>query len=855
MVEPRKISAARCQVTQIQEPSSQWFVDYLPITGGNTVDLYVDGIGYGKDLLSALNGASKQILLTGLHFDPDWALERSTGDNQAKSLLSVLENIAKKGSVEIYLIVNQFWKNEVTPWDPVRQAIKHSAHLDWYMPKTIKLFDGLKKYKNVHCRTDVHAGFVMSTHHQKTVIIDEKVCFLGGIDMTAVDGDRWDEPAHKIGASAKSDKRKVSLPERLWHDVHCKITGPAVQFVLDNFHARWNHGHLYSNPRIYTRHFYLQHKGVKYPRSETVFEVTPDIKNRHMFARIQDAGGVYQGLTKKSSSSYVDSRGQSKVSTICGHKTLAQLDGTKVQIVRSMPYGRYKYGAQKPAWNLSASFWERACKDAYLVGIRAAKKYIYLENQWISDEAIWKELKLAAERNKNNPNFRIVVMIPRKPLSAAGYGTNQDVNIEAEIKAVIKAFNAANQFGMYCLVSEIPKSRRKDIDLTDEDKYSDGSTWSQIYVHSKVMIVDDKWSLIGSANAGGISLEGMSNPAAPYRGATPDTEISTIIYDEAFAKKFRETLWAEHLEDPGVAGQEVHTVADIFRQHAADKSKIQRVQFARDYGAMVGRGHTFVRHIPANIISAVRKASAIESSRNDKLLILDPGDSTVFAVKYLHPGPAYKIKMRWSLRDPDNKAWFVRGVNDDTIPQAYGDVDAVYLPQKTKQALREKYQGKEQVRVRLLCRVMVLPAGVKTRQSGDDDDNYSFLLEVPLIMVFSGHDYKQSLKDKLIFNSTMQICHRLLKSRVFKVTRDSIKVTVSTRWDGPSGCGGATFPMNLNKNNLIFDDELEKKVFTVGQNSQTWDGLEEGEYYLTIWPDNTNPHCCLVGDIEVTELF
>jgi len=853
MANPRKIAVGRCQVTEVQEPASQWFVDYLPITGGNTVDLFVDGVEYGTQLLSALNGASKQILLTGLHFDPDWALERSTGNNQAKTLLSVLENIAKKGSVEIYLIVNQFWVNEVTTLNPIRLIIKSSGHLDWYMPKTIKLFNGLKKYSNVHCRTDVHPGFIMSTHHQKTVVIDEDTCFLGGIDMTAVDGDRWDEPTHKIEASPSADKRKVTLPERLWHDVHCKITGPAVQFVLDNFHARWNHGHLFMNPRIFsvTHHVTTNHRDYDYQSNE--FAVDPDNTNRHMFPRVADPGGVYQGLTKKSTSTYVDSRGQSKVSAICGKKSLQDLSGPKVQIVRSMPYGRYQYGAQKPSWNLSSSVWERSCKDAYIIGIRAAKKYIYLENQWISDEAIWEELSQAALRNRDNPDFRIVVVIPRKPLSAAGYGTNQDIDLMAEIQTVIASCKASNQFGMYCLISEIPAARRKDFDLTDEEKSKDGSTWAQIYVHSKIMIVDDKWSLIGSANAGGISLEGVTNPGAPYRGATPDSEISTIIYDEAFAKKFRDRLWTEHLEDSGVAGKDPHVVADLFRRNGADKSKKQRVRFARDYAKILRWGTSLVRRVPQNIISAVRKTASIASNRHDKLLILDPNDNTVFTISYNHPGPAYTTKIRWSLRDTDNQEWFTRSVKDNAVTHRYSNADAIYIPSKTKQALREKYQGKEQVRVRLLCRVMVLPGGVWPNEY---EASYSFLVEVPLIMVFSEQDYQQSIKAKILFNSTMEICHRILKSRVFQVTRDAINVSVNTQWNGPAGCGGSQFPMTLTRDNIIFDDELGTKQFDVGQSStQTWGGLEPGNYYLTIWPDNTNPNCCLVGDIEVTESF
>lgn len=58
---------------------------------------------------------------------------------------------------------------------------------------------------------------------------------------------------------------------------------------------------------------------------------------------------------------------------------------------------------------------------------------------------------------------------------------------------------------------------------------------TSIYVHSKIMIVDDELVLIGSTNVG-------------QRSMTYDAEIHAGIVDSAqtFAKELRKTLWAEH---------------------------------------------------------------------------------------------------------------------------------------------------------------------------------------------------------------------------------------------------------------------------------------------------------------------
>jgi phosphatidylserine/phosphatidylglycerophosphate/cardiolipin synthase-like enzyme len=733
----------RCTDNIIQPAGPQWFVDYLPVTGGNKVKLYVDGESYGKDLHAALSGAQSSVMMTGLHFDPDWGLIRSAGGRT--TLLDTLQQVPKGGRVQIHLIVNQFWRDEKSARDLVRGAIIKSGHLDWYLPKTINLFDGLKQYPNVHCRADVHLGFIMSTHHQKTVIIDGKSCFLGGIDLTAVDGDRRDQNGHTIPASAQADLRNCQLPEKLWHDVHCQITkGPAVQYVLDNFHARWNFGRLFKNLAIRIRMRVVRlgyGETCEYPE-EYLYEEADD--KRTLFPRLSLPGGVYQNLTSEESGAPLihSRRGQKdKTPQSCGQSALSALQKTRIQIVRSMPEGGGIYLLQRPAWNLGGKSWERSAKDAYLVGIRAARTYIYLENQWVADEQIWEELCRAVTRNRDNLNFRVVMVLPRNPLWAAGLGTNQDIDLGCRVAAVAQACKDATQFGMYCIEAQVPGGRQGPcactppgcrcgaVGLSEEDVKKDGKTTAQIYVHSKVMIVDDKWSLIGSANSGGISLEGMSNPAATYRRASPDTELSAVIYDEAFAKGFRESLWKEHLKDQGVDGKPVHQAADLFRARA--NASGARVRFATYYAqSMRGTGRA-IRHVDPTVVEGVRASASIVCSLAAGHVPLAPGQLTTFTVRLRAPAsPAHELLYRWSLRDSKDKAWLLRAHPSGRVVQDYSAEYVAYLPPKTAQELRDRFDGWSNGRV--LCRVMITPVGVRPRASGKDQELYSFLLELPV---------------------------------------------------------------------------------------------------------------------------
>jgi phosphatidylserine/phosphatidylglycerophosphate/cardiolipin synthase-like enzyme len=65
-------------------------------------------------------------------------------------------------------------------------------------------------------------------HHEKTVVIDDRIAFVGGIDLTSEDGDRFDTPSHPARA-------KVG-----WHDVATRIEGPSVGDVAEHFCMRWH---------------------------------------------------------------------------------------------------------------------------------------------------------------------------------------------------------------------------------------------------------------------------------------------------------------------------------------------------------------------------------------------------------------------------------------------------------------------------------------------------------------------------------------------------------------------------------------------------------------------------------------
>jgi phosphatidylserine/phosphatidylglycerophosphate/cardiolipin synthase-like enzyme len=64
-------------------------------------------------------------------------------------------------------------------------------------------------------------------HHEKLVLVDDRVAYVGGIDLTSFEGDRLDSSEHPPRRG------------RGWHDACLRIEGPAVADVGAHFRLRW----------------------------------------------------------------------------------------------------------------------------------------------------------------------------------------------------------------------------------------------------------------------------------------------------------------------------------------------------------------------------------------------------------------------------------------------------------------------------------------------------------------------------------------------------------------------------------------------------------------------------------------
>lgn len=80
-------------------------------------------------------------------------------------------------------------------------------------------FDG----ETAKARASAFPGFFPAAHHEKLCVIDDRIVFLGGLDIDTKRQDGWDHDN--------------DFP---WHDVACRLEGPVASFFAHHFRCRWN---------------------------------------------------------------------------------------------------------------------------------------------------------------------------------------------------------------------------------------------------------------------------------------------------------------------------------------------------------------------------------------------------------------------------------------------------------------------------------------------------------------------------------------------------------------------------------------------------------------------------------------
>lgn len=92
---------------------------------------------------------------------------------------------------------------------------------------------GWATHRRLHfCMDATHP--IIGSHHQKVMVVDDAIAFVGGLDLT---GSRWDTPEHPIASDARIDRDGRPYPP--FHDVQAAVDGDAAAALGTLCRERW----------------------------------------------------------------------------------------------------------------------------------------------------------------------------------------------------------------------------------------------------------------------------------------------------------------------------------------------------------------------------------------------------------------------------------------------------------------------------------------------------------------------------------------------------------------------------------------------------------------------------------------
>ncbi|KAJ1385581.1 Pleckstrin-like proteiny domain [Sesbania bispinosa] len=638
-------------VTSINEaglrPMEGWccshrFGSFAPIRGltedGSQAQWYIDGQAAFEAIASSIQDAKSEIFITGWWLCPELYLKRPFHSFSTFRLDSLLEEKAKQG-VQIYVLL----------YKEVSLALKINS--SYSMRRLLKIHENVRvlRYPD-HFASRVY----LWSHHEKLVIIDYKICYIGGLDLCF---GRYDTPEHRVGDcpsliwpgkdyynpresepnswedTMRDELDRQKYPRMPWHDVHCALWGPPCRDIARHFVQRWNHAKRTKAPNEHEIPLLLPHHHMVLPhymgRSKEIdIDGKQDEDDRKEIDRqdsfssqspVQDIPLLLPQEAGELVTSSGDHTNASENSPLLSqnpeHKTLVSVNrkkGFQDQVLTfnlgaesvvnvlddwwETPEGTndattLEYGQVGPRttchcqvirsvsqWSAGTSQPEESIHNAYCSLIENAKHFIYIENQFFisglaKDDIIQNRVLEALYRrilqaHKEQKDFRVIIVMPLLPGFQGGLDDGGAATVRALTHWQYRTISRERHSILHNLEAKLGPKMHDYISFyglrSHGRLYKDGPmATSQVYVHSKLMIIDDRVAFIGSSNINDRSLLGSR-----------DSEIGVLIEDKEyvdslmngkpwkagkFSHSLRCSLWSEHL---GLHAGEISKISD-----------------------------------------------------------------------------------------------------------------------------------------------------------------------------------------------------------------------------------------------------------------------------------------------------
>lgn len=379
----------------------------------------VDACAYFGAFAEAIEKAEQSVLIIGWDIDSRIQLDPLNGGVKLYELMN--KCVEKRPDLQIHVLI----------WDyPLAYSMDREPLQQLNFPR--------KTHKNIHYHLD-SALPLGSSHHQKVVVIDDKIAFVGGMDLTA---GRWDRPGHP-----PFDDHRVKpdgTPYPPYHDVQVVLDGEPAARLGDMARRRWEWA---TEQRVSPP---PETEGDPWPSS-----VKPDLTNEMVVTAL----------------------------------TLPAFKGRRER---------------------------REVEALYLRQLARARNTIYMENQYFTSATIRDAL---IERLQEEDCPEILIILPQMTTGLLEQLVMEP--LQSELLDQLSEKDKYDKLLVYC-------------------PFGDEDSCIPIKVHSKLMIVDDEFITVGSANLNDRSM-GL------------DSECNLAFGSEAIVetlRHFRHRLMAHHIGIP-----------------------------------------------------------------------------------------------------------------------------------------------------------------------------------------------------------------------------------------------------------------------------------------------------------------
>ena len=495
-----------------------WFsAQGRPARRGNDLTFLMDGEEAWGSVYDDLQTSTKSVLVSTWWWESDFELVRGLNshllDPSARwenTILGVLESRPADKRV----LVGQFWgQDSILGWMTTDAELKAYAEAPndgfefmgmanetegkfFFEPSTFKFGERVKASvadaanRTFDAEADIESNLPAravdltewpvgveaqhASYHQKFMVVDNQVAYVGGMNFRRVD---WDTNDHLVfdhrrmlfdatQTEREAVMNKDELPDNgPRKDYMVRIHGPSAQDVADVFHIRWAHQLA---------------AGVNYAAESTDFTVDRNIAS--------------------------------------------QPNGVQAQVTATLPQ----------------PFWEHAIGETWFNAVAMAQDYIYIEDQYFRVPML---NDVIMQRMQQVPNLKLIVIT--KPVSE---WTDPGCAWTHQSHELFK-----NAFPTRYMMLQLRAFDYVDVGWGFDETES---RYADMDVHSKMLIVDDKFMSVGSCN--------KNNRGIVYEG-----ELNTAVLDPDWVRSARRRIFANILPAGTTATDNVNTWWEQFATAAA----------------------------------------------------------------------------------------------------------------------------------------------------------------------------------------------------------------------------------------------------------------------------------------------